>query len=99
MSFTAPDKDCVPFVQHLAKTFFAKLSHRRLYVACAGCFANFELRRRGAPEVVPFLGGSPKSAAVREGEGVKMLSMVLGTYLGTWGTCSAFAGDRIRQAV
>jgi len=52
------------------------------------------LRRRGAPEVVPFLGGSLHSAfSGGEGEGAKMLSRVPGDIPGTWGTCSALTGS------
>ena len=53
LRFSALNRDGVPFVQHLAKTFFRRLADRRLYVACASCFCNFEIATEGGTQGRP----------------------------------------------
>ena len=73
------------FCNSFWKTSLRNLARGRLYVACAGSFGNFLVATEGAPEVVPFLGGSlgicPLSSG--RGEGAKMLSSVPGGHI--WG--------------
>jgi hypothetical protein len=53
--FPMPKAICVLFVQQLPETSAWGLHLRRLYVACAGSFSNFQAATEGGTRGRPFL--------------------------------------------